>query len=516
MLFNSYEFILLYLPLTLVGFFLIARRSPWGASVWLSCLSLVFYGWWDWRYVGLLLASIWINYLAGRTLCTVRQRRGEHAARFVLLAAIGLNLALLGFFKYANFFIAASGLDVTLDDIALPLGISFFTFTQIAFLVDVHQGKAREFRFASYCLFVTYFPHLIAGPVLHHKEMMPQFEEPRIYRPDWDMIAAGSAIFVLGLFKKVMIADKLAPFATFVFNSADNGVPLTLFEAWGGALAYTFQIYFDFCGYSEMAIGLSAMFGIRLPINFLSPYKATSIIDFWRRWHITLSRFLRDYLYIPLGGNRHGRPRRWANLMITMAVGGLWHGAGWTFVAWGVLHGLYLLVNHAWNEAGVAIEHRFGWRPRLAYWPARLLTFLAVVVAWVFFRADNLETAIAMLAAMTGQQIVSLPASLSALQAALPLLQDARFDGMFLNFNGKLNWPMGCSIIFLGMMLAWCAPNLPRLFGHRWPGLDHDLIERGAPAAWRWPVALAPAVGGMLLICLVSLGEISEFLYFQF
>ncbi|WP_309246667.1 MBOAT family O-acyltransferase [Ramlibacter montanisoli] len=282
----------------------------------------------------------------------------------------------------------------------LPLGISFYTFTQIAFLVDTYQGKVTEFNFFRYALFVTWFPHLIAGPVLHHAEMMPQFARKAVCRIDWQNVAVGLSIFVLGLAKKVLLADSIAEFASPVFDGVKAGAQPMLFEAWVGALAYTLQLYLDFSAYSDMAIGLSLMFNVRLPLNFDSPYKATSIIDFWRRWHMTLSRFLRDYLYIPLGGGRAGNARRYANLMTTMVLGGLWHGAGWTFVVWGTLHGCYLLVNHAWR----AFRRRHGWGEggRAAALAAGALTFLAVVVGWVFFRADSMASAVTMLQGMTG------------------------------------------------------------------------------------------------------------------
>ncbi len=331
MLFNSLVFIFCYLPLTLGGFFILGRRSPLAAAAWLALASLFFYGWWNPVYVGLLAASMVFNYALG-----VRIVRG---ARGLLTFAIVSNLALLAYYKYANFFVdnlnAAAGTGISLGTIILPLGISFFTFTQIAFLVDAYQGKAREYSFVHYCLFVTYFPHLIAGPILHHAEMMPQFAQRQTYRPDYDKLAAGVTLFVLGLTKKVLIADEVGGYVAPFFDAARSGAALTFLEAWCGALAYTFQLYFDFSGYSDMAVGLSLMFGVRLPINFHSPYKAVNIIEFWRRWHMTLSRFLRDYLYVPLGGSRKGPARRYINLLLTMLLGGLWHGAGWTFVLWG-------------------------------------------------------------------------------------------------------------------------------------------------------------------------------------
>jgi alginate O-acetyltransferase complex protein AlgI len=326
LLFNSFPFIFVFLPIVLAGFFALARASDRLAAGWLTISSLVFYGWWDPAYVALLLASISVNYYAGTRIALMHASGQQSRGRFLLLVAIAANLALLGYYKYGAFFVSNAqkliGHAGPLPEIVLPLGISFFTFTQIAFLVDAHRGLAREYNFTHYTLFVSYFPHLIAGPILHHREMMPQFDRRATYTLNWDNIAVGLTMFIFGLFKKTMIADDMAAFASPAFNAAAAGTHLTLLEAWGAALAYTFQIYFDFSGYTDMALGASRMFGIVLPLNFFSPYKARSIIDFWRRWHITLSRFLRDYVYIPLGGNRKAVPRRYENLLLTMLVGG--------------------------------------------------------------------------------------------------------------------------------------------------------------------------------------------------
>jgi D-alanyl-lipoteichoic acid acyltransferase DltB (MBOAT superfamily) len=335
MLFNSAEFLFFFLPLLLFAFFRLGRHNRRLAAFWLTAGSLFFYGWWNPAYLGLLLSSIVFNYLVGYTIAR-GDDIGSSRRKRLLALGITVDLALLGYYKYANFFVdsvnAAFGTNYAILEIVLPLGISFFTFTQIAFLVDAARGEAKEFDFVHYSLFVTYFPHLIAGPVLHHKEMMPQFGQASTYRFSHEHLTVGLTVFAIGLFKKVVLADGVAPFASSVFAAAERGEVLGLFQAWGGTLAYSLQLYFDFSGYSDMAIGLSYMIGVRLPINFNSPYKSVNIADFWRRWHMTLSRFLRDYLYIPLGGNRKGSVRRYVNLMTTMLLGGLWHGAGWTFV----------------------------------------------------------------------------------------------------------------------------------------------------------------------------------------
>ena len=401
MLFTSGEFLFVFLPLTLVLFFVIARAAGnAAAAAWLVIASFVFYAYWLPVYTALLALSIVFNYTLGRWIagCDAPQAR---LRRRLLFLAVGADLAVLGYFKYANFFLdtltALYGRPLGSLNVILPIGISFYTFTQIAYLVDVYAGKVRESNPLHYALFVTYFPHLIAGPILHHAEMMPQFAQPQIYRPRLENFSTGFAFLLIGLAKKVLIADSWAPRANDVFDSNAGGLLLPG-TAWNAVLAYTLQIYFDFSGYSDMAVGLSLLIGVRLPFNFNSPYRATSIIDFWRRWHMTLSRFLRDYLYFALGGNRHGRVRRYANLLITMLLGGLWHGASWTFVVWGGLHGLYLMVNHGWRSARERMPRLVDRPlPKLLQVGGRGLAFgvtlLSVMVAWVFFRARGFEDA---------------------------------------------------------------------------------------------------------------------------
>src|SRR3984893_13029294 len=406
MLFNSVEFIFGFLPVTALVFFGIARRSHPAAAAWLALASLFFYGWWNWAYVPLLVASAAFNYVCGLHLARFVRARRARSAGALLAFAVGANLLLLGYFKYANFFLgigaSVTGNASAIGQIILPLGISFFTFTQIAFLADVYRGYVKEYNPIHYGLFVTYFPHLIAGPILHHKEIMPQFEDVHTYEPETKNFTIGFLIFLIGLGKKVLLADTFAAYANPVFDAASLNHSVDFASAWAGTLAYTLQIYFDFSGYTDMAVGLSLLFGIRLPINFNSPYKAISIIDFWRRWHMTLSRFLRDYLYIPLGGNRNGPLRRYTNLLVTMLLGGLWHGASWTFVAWGGLHGLYLIVNHAW-AAVFPVSHP----NRLRALAAGGTTFMAVVFAWVLFRAPTFRAAANIIQAMVGGTEIS-------------------------------------------------------------------------------------------------------------
>src|SRR6478752_1404200 len=395
MLFNSYPFIFLFLPIALIGYFTLARLNPLAPVVWLALASLVFYSVSNWQFVLLLVASIAFNYVIGLLLISKKLRPGW---RFAALAiGVAGDLLTLGYFKYAGFLAAnfnsifSTGFTV---NVLLPVGISFYTFTQIAFLVDAYRGNVARYALPHYALFVTYFPHLIAGPILHHRDMIPQFERVEAKRPDPHLILCGLIIFAIGLFKKTCLADGIQPLVAQAFGP---NAP-TFDQAWIGVLAYTFQLYFDFSGYSDMAIGMSLMFGIFLPLNFNSPYKATSIVEFWRRWHMTLSQFLRNYLYISLGGNRRGPMLRYVNLGIAMLLGGLWHGAAWTFVAWGALHGAYLCINHAWNRSGPAIAPRFAPVTSAA---SVSLTFLCVVVAWVFFRADSLASALSVLSKMT-------------------------------------------------------------------------------------------------------------------
>ena len=513
MLFNSYAFLLGFLPVTLLGYFWLGRLGKTAGACWLVACSLFFYGWWDHRYLALLLLSICSNYQAG---AYITRHAGSLRGKRALQAAVVANLALLAYYKYADFFIGTGNAVLSqhwpLLHVVLPIGVSFFTFTQIAFLADAYAGKVNETRFIYYVLFVTYFPHLIAGPVLHHKEMMPQFDEDSNYRPQPSFIAVGVTYFAIGLAKKVLIADNLAGFAAPVFQPLAEAP--ALLQAWGGALAYAFQLYFDFSGYSDMAIGLSLLFGVRLPLNFNSPYRSHNIIEFWRRWHMTLSRFLRDYLYIPLGGNRHGTLRRHVYLATTMLLGGLWHGAGWNFVIWGALHGAFLIVNHGWQD----LWRRSGLRaPAALTRPLGIaLTFVAVVFAWVYFRAPDLATANRLVLAMLGQQGVSLPASLLAQWGPLGTwLQAGHVDaalGGGSAFVQTWAWAMAAAAI------AFLAPNSQQIMAGAQATLAPATPGRPGAVALRWQPRRRDAVlGGLLLAAgLLALSRPTEFLYFQF
>jgi alginate O-acetyltransferase complex protein AlgI len=503
MLFNSYVFILVYLPIVFIGFFLIGNRSRPMAAFWLTAASVFFYGYWNPRFVALLLGSVIFNFGAGYLM---GHSRSESARKVLLVIAVATNLSLLGVFKYANFFINtvdSFGAHLPAVQIILPLGISFFTFTQIAFVVDVYRRVVSEFNFMHYLLFVTWFPHLIAGPVLHHKQMMPQFKLPETYRPNAESMTTGVTLFCLGLSKKVLLADSLAQTANPLFGSAAIGHAPALVAAWAGSLAYTLQLYFDFSGYSDMAIGLSRIFNVRLPLNFDSPYKAASIIDFWRRWHMTLSQFLRDYLYIPLGGNRKGPVRRQVNLLATMLLGGLWHGAAWTFVFWGGLHGVYLLINHAWRRIRMGLDPKAGGSTV----PAVMLTFIAVVVAWVPFRATSMNAVITIWRGMFGFNGLSLPGSFSQ-ELGTRFGNHVQFLGWGLPSNESFFW------IFLGLAIAWVLPNTQQWLG----GIDP--ASKAATAdqrfGWRPSVRYAIPLGLLFAVCMLSLKRSSDFLYFQF
>lgn len=525
MLFNSYIFIFVFLPITFFVYRALCIRERNAASInWLIAASIFFYGWWNPKYVPLIVLSMVINYLLGGAI----QRRinaSRGAKKSLLIVGICFNLGLLGYFKYANFFIDSlaiiTGANLYLETIVLPLAISFFTFQQIAYLVDVSRGDMGKYDFRHYALFVTFFPQLIAGPIVHHREMLPQFMREDRHYLDRD-VAVGLIIFSIGLFKKAVFADGIAAYGSPVFAQASAGEPISFFIAWGGALCYTFQLYFDFSGYSDMAIGAARMFGIRLPVNFNSPYKSTSISDFWRRWHMTLSRFLRDYVYISLGGNRDGQFARYRNLMATMLLGGLWHGAGWTFVIWGGLHGMYLGINHAWRAGLVRLNLESITTRRSYQTFAWTMTFLAVVVGWVLFRAESTDAASHILAGMIGLNGIAVPAGILARLGQFgAILQSAGVEPM--SGGGKNLIFMYAWISFLSFV-AIAAPNTQQIMIDTQPHFGSEAIDDDPPVAGvmrkhmrfkfdrTWAALSAVcAVGGIF-----ALTSISEFLYFQF
>lgn len=460
MLFNSYVFILGFLPITLVLYYLSAKKfGSQCARIVLILASLFFYSWWDVRNLPILLGSILVNYvLAGRIL----HSEGKNRKAWLILGIL-FDLGLLGYFKYSAFAVeTVNGIfhtGIAVPQIVLPLGISFFTFTQIACLADSYRGEVKGYSRSGYFLFVTIFPHLIAGPILYHKEMIPQFMDEKNYRINYENMNRGIVWFTLGLAKKVLIADKLSEYVGAAFAHAAQ---LSMADAWFASFAYTLQLYFDFSGYSEMAIGLGLMLNFKLPLNFNSPYQSTSIIEFWRRWHMTLSAFLKDYLYIPLGGNRTGHHLR--NILITMLLAGLWHGAGWTFIFWGGLHGLYICINHLWRKAGRSMPKPIGW----------FITFMAVNIAWVFFRAEDFQTAFAVLSAMFG-----------------------------LNEPGNMHRIFSGQKIRLILVLIGICTFMPSV---------EKIVSKYFKSNKKWLIFML----GLLLYSMTKLGQASEFLYFQF
>jgi D-alanyl-lipoteichoic acid acyltransferase DltB (MBOAT superfamily) len=469
-------------------------------------MSLVYYGWWNAKYLLLIVPLMFANFTIA-TRMVPRGGRQPSAAKLLLIVGLAMNLAALGYFKYANFFVDnisnLLGLHLFFAKVVLPIGISFYIFQKIAFLVDAYRGRVERLNLLDYSLFVTFFPQLIAGPIVHHSEVMPQFHKKGVIPAACFVL--GVTLFAIGLAKKVLLADTAALYSSPQFAAIAAGEKLDLLAAWSAALAYTAQLYFDFSGYSDMAIGAALMFGIRFPVNFDSPYKAASIIEFWRCWHITLSRFLRDYLYIPLGGNRRGRTHRYVNLLITMLLGGLWHGAGWTFVIWGLLHGFYLVINHLWRALAAKLGLRFA-SVRGRRLIGRVITFSAVAVAWVFFRSDNLGSAIEMLKAMAGCNGIAVSINLTN-------------NIHILNKSISINSCIGLLVAFMLLAIAWFAPNTQQITEYVGPkGFYGDGSAGEEQTAFRWQPSpqWAIAVGCLFSVALMSMSKVSEFIYFQF
>lgn len=525
MLFNSHLFIFLFLPVVFIGFKVIGHYySPGFSIAWLVVGCLFFYGWWEPVYLWLILASITFNYTVGQYVGAEFKNWRVNPKKLFLVLGITGNLGLLAYFKYAGFLVDIANHftadTFAIEPIILPLAISFFTFQQITYLVDQYYGKVERHDFLFYVLFVTFFPQLIAGPIVHHSEIFSQLKNNRFYRINYSDLAKGIAIFAIGLFKKVVIADGMALKATPIFDAAAAGQSVEFVETWSAVIAYTFQIYFDFSGYSDMAIGLGLMFGITLPLNFNSPYKATNIIDFWRRWHMTLSRFFRDYIYIPLGGNDGSTARQVTNISITMLLGGLWHGAGWTFVLWGGLHGLYIGINHVWRKwrsAGASVETKAGKLEIIFY---RSLTLFAVMVAWVFFRAEGMDSALSILSGMLGLNGITLNYThLPYLNAVFPFGDWLAANGVRFSIIPNFS---GLSVVAeFGLLLAvvWFFPNSQEIISlHRSRRLQTGPLAYVQRRWWTWRPSSAwgIAVAIVFLMSVYRLGKESEFLYFQF
>lgn len=496
MLFYSFEFLYAFLPIVLLGFYALGALPESFRNlsmVWLAASSLFFYGWWEPGYLPLIVASIAFNYAAGLYLHRSKQR-------LVLIAAVACNILLIAYYKYLGFFAevfsALTGGSIQVGEIILPLAISFFTFQQIAWLADNFSRTVGEGRvsISEYLLFVAFFPQFIAGPIVHHAEMIPQFRDTLLRRLQTANLAAGITIFVIGLFKKVVLADNLAPAANLIFDGAAWGQAYTAYYSWLGAVGYSLQLYFEFSGYADMAIGLGLMFNIRLPVNFDSPYKACSLSEFWRRWHMTLSRFLRCYVYIPLGGNRQGDAKMYLLLFVTVLLGGIWYGAGWTFIIWGAVHAALLIVNLLWR--------------RLSPWKfarplACLMTLLVLVIVQVMLRAPDVDSAMLVYSSMFGV------GSAVAGSASIPWLT--------------------LGLIATSLVFVVTLPNTQQLMRHKFKPADHDRNQTSAEDAWyfgklqtlhiewdfKWLLYLA-ALAGVSLYTLLDTSVARDVIHFQY
>lgn len=512
MVFSSWQFLFLFLPAVLAVFFAIPERMP-GARKWiLLTSSLFFYAYWKIEYVPLLILSIAANFAAAEAIV----RTSRKVARMVLIAGVAGNLGLLGYYKYRNFFfetvMTLTGQPAPpLSAIFLPLAISFFTFTQIGYLVDVFRNRKLHYGALDYSLFVVFFPHLIAGPIVRHWEIIPQYQDKPL-RPSSTDIATGAVLFLIGLFKKVLLADPAAEIANALFDHL-HASP-TMFDAWLGTLAFGAQIYFDFSGYSDMAIGAARMFSIRFPCNFDSPYRVSSIVDFWRRWHMTLTRFFREYVYFPLGGNRCGPIRHVTNILVTMLLSGLWHGAGWTFVLWGGLHGCALVTAHEWSR----IKKRMGWQ--LNQWPYRAacatLTFLVIMYGWVLFRAKDLSSARVIMASMSGVNGFTLPEKLIKPSAAK--LAVAQSAGGQIKRTGLAidSYTTAIEIVAAIWFIAWFLPNSQQWLARYQPVLEAIRAPPKFQLPFNFPIGLAFGVGLFLVIRTYFIAPPSPFIYFNF
>jgi D-alanyl-lipoteichoic acid acyltransferase DltB (MBOAT superfamily) len=541
MLFNSHFFIFVFLPVSAVVYYMICRQSHQWALRWVIVSSLIFYAWWRPQNVLIIVPAIVFNYLVARVLQSTAARDNGSQRLAILIAGIVVNLLLLGYFKYTNFALTVVhdlfDTEFVLRQIILPLGISFITFQQIAFIVDVYGGKVEEFRFQDYCSFVLFFPQLIAGPIVHYREMMPQFHAAP-GRWNTQDVTIGLTLFFYGLFKKVVLADGVAPFVSALYSAADQGQNISLIPAWLGAAGFTFQIYFDFSGYSDMALGAARLFGIRLPVNFNSPLRASNIIDFWLRWHVSLTRFLTAYVYNPLAltltrrrlmsgrdtlmGNRGSMPAFLqllaAPTILTMLISGLWHGAGYTFLAWGLLHGAYLTVNHGWRYVVARLFP--GPRPWKSSWKPLgfLLTFVCVVVSMVVFRSQSLGTAFHIIGGMFAFNGIEVPGAiysrLTGLQSILQFLGISAGLPTYIAF-----WKLGTWVVCLAA-IALLLPNSLDVTRKYDPaiGFSTTRTDGFVLQALQWK----PTLPWIIFSCLVvftavyRLSGYTEFLYWQF
>ena len=506
MLFSSFVFILGFLPLTYAGFLLAHRFGGWPLAVkFLAAASLAFYAMWGWKLFVILLGSLMFNYVMGPRIAALAGQ--PHRARAALWAGIGVNLALIGYLKYTNFFIdignQLAGLGIGHLELIAPVGVSFFTFIQIGYLIDAYNGQLIRGNFSRFVLFAAFFPCVTAGPLVLHREIMEQLETRQDRAYDIRRLVTGLTMFGMGLFKKAALADSIAPFANSVFNGATHGSPIDLMTAWIGALSYALQLYFDFSGYSDMALGIAFIFGISLPLNFDSPFKASNISDFWRRWHMTMTRFFTNYIFSGLAMNgmrtaamkRHGRIGKFLRMaalpsIVTFLVAGVWHGAGWNMVVYGLIHGCAIAICLGWREFGpLRIPPAAGWA----------LTMSVVLSALVVFRAPDLHSAGAILAAMW-----NLPQLVSG--SEIPAL-------------AGLDIGRAVSTIVLFGAVVLLLPNTQQILHREWISSDTKPHSAGIEAgllAWRPALTGAVAIAATYTVALTSIGSGSTFLYYQF
>ncbi|MBT8232508.1 MAG: MBOAT family protein [Bacteroidia bacterium] len=531
MLFSSIPFLAFFAIVYILVFVASKYKNSRSLQMWIILIaSLFFYSYWNPPFLILLGLSIIVNYLLSIVIIKNHEQGGTNNIPFYF--GLLFNLGLIAYYKYAYFLVDSinsmfsTNIGIR-DDIFLPLGISFFTFQQIAFLIDCKKGLSKKYNFKEYTLFISFFPQLIAGPIVHHKEMMPQFEDKSKKLITYENFAVGFVLLAIGLFKKLVIADNAAMICDPFFAKSLGQTPLYMIDSWVGVLAYTFQIYFDFSGYCDMALGVARMLGIVLPINFFSPYKSRNISDFWRLWHITLSRFLRDYVYIPLGGNRKGKPRRYMNLMATMLVGGLWHGASWTFVVWGGLHGLYLVINHFWSyiKKGIGFLHNESKALNfLGTFSSISITFLAVVFAWVFFRATTFDSAFKICSAMFGEN------GLGTLKSTLTFFSGGQFKGILGLFNVADNVhhnhyaQLESIVLLFGIsLIVFLLPNSVQIAEKFNPVIDPSKVVAAFSEQFKIiRIAFKPSLSWAVFIAVIfvfsvlNMTRLSPFLYFQF
>jgi D-alanyl-lipoteichoic acid acyltransferase DltB (MBOAT superfamily) len=545
MLFNSYEFLYAFLPLTIAGFFALGTTSRAAALRWLILASLAFYAWWRPVNVLIIAPSIVINYITAKVLLRLNQgEEWKRASGLVLLFGIAFNVVFLGYFKYIDFLSGTIndvfGTNLILRHIILPLGISFITFQKIAFLFDVHAGRVKQVTFQDYCVFVLFFPQLIAGPIVHYREMMPQFQSASC-QFDKENVAVGLTLLAFGLFKKVVLADSIAPFVSPIYGRAAVDGGTTLLLAWIAGFGFTLQLYFDFSGYSDMALGLARFFGIRLPQNFDSPLKATSISDFWLRWHMTLTRFLTGYLYNPLvlrlTRRRAARGRRGLiagkvtigafaylimfPMLLTMFVSGIWHGAGFTFIVFGLLHGIYLTINQAWRQFGLKLWPDRATHDRWMTPIGAVLVFVGVTVANVFFRSPTIASAIDVLNGMAGLHGLALPQAVyDGLGPLVGVLQSIGVKIKALGWWQARDFMMTLAWIAGLALIAYGFPNTIQILARYEPALGVKPPAAGTSfqrvLEWTMSLPWAVVVSFLVFVSVFKLGGPSAFLYWQF